>query len=113
MERGLGRLTLMRTRLLLAGLFVFIWGISSSAFADAMPCGDRFAATGDSLGDVAGKCGPPTAQDHRDEVRSAGESTTTVAVDTWTYDLGRGNFVRTLTFVNGTLKRIEKGDYGK
>jgi hypothetical protein len=109
MERPLGRLRLMRT--LLACLLLL--GIGSSAFADAMPCADRFAATGDSMSDVAGKCGQPTAQDHRDDVRSAGDTTPIVAIDTWTYDLGRGSFVRTLTFINGTLKRIEKGDYGK
>ena len=33
-------------------------------------------------------------------------------VDKWYFNCGKGKFIRILKFVNGVLKKIEKGDYG-
>ncbi|HWE31306.1 MAG TPA: DUF2845 domain-containing protein [Polyangia bacterium] len=89
-------------------------GFASAAQADTvMNCGDRLVSIGETTGAVAIKCGAPTFQAHRDDTRtSADGSTTTVGIDTWTYNFGPQNFIRTLTFANGSLRRIVVGDYG-
>ena len=97
-------------RVVLATLLLL--GFASAAQADTMSCGERLVFTGDNTAGVAIKCGAPTFQEHRDDTRGADGNSTTVSIDTWTYNFGPQSFIRTLTFVNGTLKSIATGDYG-
>jgi hypothetical protein len=97
----------------------------------AFRCGTRLVAVGDSKYEVLWKCGQPTWVDSWLEKRvepyaiepfSDGTrfylpnpslaTIVYVTVEQWVYDLGRNHFVRTLTFENSRLARIETGDYG-
>ena len=86
-------------------------GASSVAHAGSLRCGGRLVKEGDSTGEVQMKCGEPTTRDRRIEFLDGASSS--VTIDTWMYNLGPTDFVRILTFVNGTLRRIDTGDYGK
>ncbi len=88
-------------------------GAVGSARADGMWCGGRLVSVGERNGEVLLKCGAPTVQERREELRSNGDVATTVSIDTWTYNLGPQSFVRILTFVNGVLQSIELGGRGR
>jgi hypothetical protein len=86
---------------------------TASASSASFYCGDRIVDSGQTTAEVAGRCGAPSFVEHRDEVRGTVDAPRTVAVDSWTYDRGPGQLVRILTFVDGTLRRIESGGYGQ
>jgi hypothetical protein len=83
--------------------------LGTVAHADGMRCGQRLANTGETLGEVRGKCGPPTSAERHVEYNQDGTGT---AVDTWVYDRGPHDLIRILKFVNGRLRLIEVGGYG-
>ncbi len=84
-----------------------------AAADDDMRCKGGLVSVGDREEVVQRKCGAPTASETRtDHSWIHGVSITTV-VDTWTYDRGRRELVRVLTFSDGVLGSIELGDYGK
>ena len=99
--------------------------------ASAFRCGVRLVAVGDSKYEVLRKCGEPTSVESWLEKRiepysvepfSDGRrfylqnptfaTVVYVAVEQWLYDFGRNRFMRTLTFENNRLTRIETGSYG-
>jgi len=90
-------------------VLVLLAAAVSTARADAFRCGERLVNLGDRIGEVTLKCGPPTFAEQRQETRGSD----TVTIETWTYNLGPRDFVRTLTFVGGSLTKIKAGDYGK
>jgi hypothetical protein len=71
---------------------------------------------GDATLDVLAKCGEPALRDRRDEQRvllaAASERRVTVAVETWTYDLGPDRFVVIATLEDGMVVSLERGGYG-
>jgi uncharacterized protein DUF2845 len=71
-------------------------------------CGPRLVEVGESMGNVALKCGKPTFSDRRIEKRD-GEH---ITVEEWTYNLGPYRFTPTFRFENGRLVSISIGDYG-
>ena len=89
-------------RLVIAIALVLCCG-ASIARADGMRCGERLVKIGDTTGEVAIKCGPPSWRSSSGECEE---------IETWTYDLGPQDFVRILTFVDGRLREIEAGEYG-
>jgi hypothetical protein len=100
----------VRTAALLVGCLL---GVASTAHADGFRCGERLVSVGESIGEVQLKCGSPTTRDQRTEVRGSESNLATVTIETWMYNLGPHDFVRVLSFVDGTLRRIETGGYGK
>jgi hypothetical protein len=77
---------------------------------------------GDGKLDVLARCGEPALRDAWEETRSVvvGDAkqglsvaeSTTVELETWTYDLGRNSLVQFVTFENGRVVRIRSGSYG-
>jgi hypothetical protein len=86
-------------------------------------CGDLAGiGEGDGKLDVLARCGEPALRDAWEETRTiyardrregvAASESTTVQLETWTYDLGRNRFVQFVTFENGRVIRIRSGSYG-
>jgi len=88
-------------------------------------CSGRIIHVGDTQDFVLDKCGPPTSIEERTERFARGfrqrypESheelnyiISEIQIEVWTYNLGRTQFIRYLTFKNRKLTRIETGDYG-
>ena len=80
---------------------------------DGLRCGQWIVSTGAPADDVVKKCGPPTQASRRIERHRTRYGSRQVMFEVWIYDRGPNEFVRTLTFENGILERIETGDYGK
>jgi len=93
-------------------LGISMLALTTSAHADVLRCGERLVDVGATIGEVKLKCGSPTARDRRSETRGSSDHFFTVTIDTWTYNFGPHDFLRTLTFVEGRLRNIEEGDYG-
>ena len=110
-------------------LLVLMMTAANEAFA--FRCGVRLVAVGDSKYEVLRKCGEPTSVESWLEKRiepysvepfSDGQrfylqnptyaTVVYVTVEQWLYDYGRNRFMRTLTFENNRLTRIETGSYG-
>jgi len=89
--------------IMLSILLVHISGIAAALDSAAdMQCGDQVIAVGASQFNVREKCGEPTGI----------EPGPGYGTEQWIYNFGPTEFVYYLTFVNGTLERIEVGGYG-
>jgi hypothetical protein len=112
---------------LLMGLFLLVvFSDSSSALGGAgFRCSGKIISVGNTRDFVLDKCGEPTSIEERTERIARGfkhrypESHEElnyvigeVQVEVWTYNLGRTQFIRYLTFRNGRLVAIETGEYG-
>ncbi len=122
----------LRPLLRVLALTTCVMGVAPDAYADGMRCGSKLVSDGDSLYTVKSRCGEPNMATRRMEVRTirrwvagpcapnAGatecgrfvEHSVEVQVDEWVYDFGPHNFVRYLTFEQGTLLRVVTGSYG-
>lgn len=71
----------------------------------------QLLSLGDSMAEALLKCGEPTRKEHREE-SSGAKSRESVAVDDWTYNFGRNNFLYFLRFENGRVVTIRTGGYG-
>ena len=120
-------------------LLLLLATTSISYAADNMRCGTKLVSIGDSKAEVLLKCGEPMLQEtiafkeqteygelaqkyplllkhgllkkNSDGVVIGGrKSTVTLPVDQWTYNLGKGRFLRMLLFEGGKLVAIESGD---
>ena len=69
-------------------------------------CGSRLVMVGDNKLDVLSKCGEPNM---REKITGQYGSQTE---EEWTYNFGSGDFLYTLTFEGGHLKRIDRGGRG-
>jgi len=77
---------------------------------DGMRCGSRLVLLGDSKGEVIAKCGRAAYEDERYEERRDQQGRRyVVRVDEWMYNLGKGSFLRHLTFEDGWLREIRAG----
>jgi hypothetical protein len=93
--------------------FLTMLALGSTARADVLQCGNRLVQLGETTGEVELKCGDPAFRDRRTEARGANDQLSTVTIETWTYNLGPHDFIRTLTFVDTRLRNIETGGYGR
>jgi hypothetical protein len=85
--------------------------------AGSLRCGSRLVGTGYGIDDVYVRCGEPTSRAASTELVTYKVScdvavTRAVPVEEWTYNFGPKQFVRFLTFREGTLVRIDEGSYG-
>ena len=95
---------------------------------DSLRCPGGLVAIGDPKIDLLGRCGEPTLREATrtvdvDVVRrgplpadpkagSLRATRTTAAVERWTYDFGRSQFVRVVTLEGGRVAAIESGGRG-
>lgn len=91
-------------------LAALIAGPALAAEETGFYCKERLVKINESRAEVELKCDPPTSRDRRIETTPG---LRVVTVDEWFYNFGPQRFVRTLTFENGKLVRIEVGDYGR
>jgi hypothetical protein len=80
-------------------------------------CGSRLVGAGQSIEDVYDLCGEPTDRVASTEfvtihLRCGVDVTRAMLVENWLYNRGPKQFVRYLTFRDGTLVGIEEGSYG-
>jgi len=85
--------------------------------ASSLRCGARLVGEGQTIDDVYDRCGEPTERTVSTEFVTVRVScdvsvTRAVPVENWTYDRGPKQFVRYLTFRDGTLVAIDEGSYG-
>jgi hypothetical protein len=80
---------------------------------DGLRCGQWLVSVGAAQAEVLKKCGPPSQARRRVERYKTRYGTMQAVIEEWTYDRGPNDFVRTLTFENELLKRVESGDYGR
>jgi hypothetical protein len=78
-------------------------GSPSSTPIPRARCETNAFRVGDRTYDVLARCGEPAFRDLLQGER---------VIEVWTYDFGRGSFVRFLEFVSGRLIRIRTGSYG-
>jgi hypothetical protein len=99
----------MRCAWMLAALLL----VGRAAWADdGLRCGTRLVSSGETEGQVAEKCGPPTEARRRYASGRVRGAFAQVVIDVWTYDLGPLEFIRILTFEDGVLRYVEVGGYG-
>ena len=100
---------MMRRAWMLAALLF----VGRAAWADdGLRCGPRLVSTGETEGQVAEKCGPPTEVRRRYASSRVRGAFLHVVIDVWTYDFGPLEFIRILSFEDGVLKYVEVGGYG-
>jgi hypothetical protein len=106
-------------------LLIGLTGSFAALAGSDFRCSGRIIAVGDSQDYVLDKCGEPTSIEDRTEGIASGfrhsnpESheelnyvMTGPQVEVWTYNFGRTQFIRYLTFRSGELAGIETGGYG-
>jgi hypothetical protein len=82
-------------------LFLILFALNN---AFAFRCSTRLIHVGDSQFDIHLRCGNPTS---KNIVKTNG-----FIIEKWYYNCGPYRFTHILTFIDGTLKTIDKGDYG-
>lgn len=103
--------------ILLLGIFFLL---STNVFA-GFRCNRRVVDVGDNKLEVLRKCGEPTMKEiggykskgvFRKNIYTGRVywSREDLPVERWYYDRGRRSFMRVLTFIGGTLDKIELGD---
>lgn len=89
--------------LLLLGLWAAAAGRAALAEdrrnESSLVCNGNILSVGESKLSAQEKCGPPTMKDEGGNL--------------WMYNFGPGQFVYYVTFWEGSILRIESGDYGK
>ena len=108
-------------------ILFFSFVSANIVFADSMRCGSRIIQKGHTKAKVLVTCGEPILREKVGEKGSAqakgkiknfdsthsrySSSTTSssTTVEKWTYNLGKGQFLRILTFEGGKLVNIELG----
>jgi hypothetical protein len=103
---------MMRALALALALALVLAAGGAARAEDGMRCRGGLISLGATEDDVRARCGDPTTSDHREEIGYRRGLRIRTVVDVWTYDRGRNELIRILTFVDGTLRTIELGDYG-
>lgn len=91
--------------------------------ADALRCGGKLVAAGDTRVAVEAKCGPPSDVARRTRLAPAivwrhgrpyrvGDGAVEVVVEEWTYNFGPQRFMRRVRFEDGIVVRIDTLGYG-
>jgi len=101
-------------------ILMLCWAAAPNVFAvDSVRCGNKIIRVGDFSTRVLRICGDPAYREllALEEIEHTYKSehykiskTKVVRVEQWTYDQGRGYFLKLLTFRSGRLSRIENGD---
>ena len=100
----------------------FLVGVAPPARAEGgLRCGSRVVVNGETEDDVAGKCGDPDAVRTWTEVKTERvwvnghevERSVPIEYEEWKYDFGRDRLLRYLTFVQGRLRDLRTGEYGR
>ena len=84
-------------------------------------CGSRLVRNGETLDDVAAKCGDPDGVRTWTEQRTESiwdnghEIQRSIPIDytEWKYDFGRDRLIRYVTFVQGRLTAVRTGERGR
>lgn len=108
----------MRKKFLITLVTIVI--IVFSITGHALRCGSKVISEGDSSSKVKHYCGEPSdVVSYRDYnpvypyyYGYDDDGGSYDVVEEWTYNFGPQQFMHTLTFRNGKLKKIESGDYG-
>lgn len=98
-------------------------GTTGPAHADALRCGAKLVAEGDTLSAVEAKCGLPTDVVRRTRFAPAivwrdghpyrvGHGSIEIVVEEWTYNFGPQRFMRRVRFEDGVVVRIDTLGYG-
>jgi hypothetical protein len=80
---------------------------------DGLRCGEWLVSVGATQTEALKKCGPPSQARRRVERYRTRYGTRQALIEEWTYDRGPGEFIRTLTFEDQILKRVDTGEYGR
>jgi hypothetical protein len=104
------------------GLALTCLALTPTARAQStMECPLGLVSVGDSESAVLSRCGPPSARQTWDQVRteemespdgSFAEPAVAIPQDEWVYDYGPTRFVTVLRFDNGIVRDISTGGYG-
>jgi uncharacterized protein DUF2845 len=102
-------------RLLVAVPFLLCFFPAATAFG--LPCKGQLVNIGETMNEVAAKCGDTVFKETRaikvEETDEEGTSTTdTSIIDVWTYDAGPEELVQSYRFRNGKLTEIRSNGYG-
>lgn len=92
--------------------------IGMAGTALGLPCKGWLATTGDSMEEVAGKCGDAMYKEQRVVKQEITEtngsvSNTTAVVDLWAFDFGPDELMQSYRFENGKLVEIDNIGYGR
>ena len=112
--------------LVVAFVFCFLFVLEAQAFR----CGDELVGTGDSKAKVLIKCGKPTFQEKvgtKKSTRTKGQKrvaedkrvvyetrpATAKAVEKWSYNCGKDDFIYVLTFEGGVVTQEDTDGRGR
>lgn len=102
----------------------------SDVSAFGLRCGVDLVSIGDTTSEVIAKCGEPSKVESWEVIRPSRYYRHSlpyqksrqyraplyynehITMEKWTYNFGFHRFIRYLTFKNGKLKKITKGNYG-
>jgi hypothetical protein len=115
--------TAMRTIRAALLLALAALGAAAPLRADALRCGSKLVAEGDTRAAVEARCGPPADVARRTRLAPAvvwrhgrpyhvGEGPIDVVVEEWTYNFGPQRFMRRVRFEDGIVVRIDTLGYG-
>jgi len=94
----------------------FLLHLLLAASAMAIPCKGEAVNIGETIKEVAAKCGEAVLKDQRivtvEERDEAGTRRSTTTIDEWSYDSGPEELVQTYRFENGILAEIGNNGYG-
>jgi len=102
---------------LVIGIAALLTGAAPVLAASSWRCGSRLVGRGNGIEEVYNLCGEPTDSTATTEFVTVKVScdvavTRAVQVEEWTYNRGPKQFVRYLTFRDGTLVEIDEAGYG-
>jgi len=94
----------------------FLFHLLLAGSAMALPCKGQIVNVGETMNDVAAKCGEAAIKDQRsvtvEETDEARTRRSTTSIDEWSYDSGPEELVQTYRFENGKLTGIGNNGYG-
>lgn len=101
----------------ITGVRTGTYGTSKNSVAPGPACADRVISVGDTKTDILIKCGEPFYKSsHQEDLKERFDDSSSrkviVAVEEWTYNFGPQQFLRVITFRNGTVVDIRTGGYG-
>ena len=112
----MGNSRFRQCRLLVAVPILIPLFLAGNAFC--FPCNEEPAYPGDTMKQVAAKCGDAVLQDRRtvtreEENEDGVKSSTVTNIDEWTYDVGSQELAQSYRFENGKLVEIRNRGYGR
>jgi hypothetical protein len=101
-------------RLVAAVPFLLCLFLAAAAFG--LPCKGQIVNIGETMNEVAAKCGDTVLKETStikvEETDEEGTSTDTSKIDVWIYDAGPEELVQSYRFKNGKLTEIGSNGYG-